>query len=315
MKSWSVSFLKVILTPLIFYAGSVSCDSASESKPDKTASPAVNKTEFIPAMDSIPFSSIAEIADHFRGAYIDADNKAVAFRKKSEKESMALADSVAIYDSIANEVIRIRSKKMIDFLHRHEKNEQNFLAMQYLVVDRNLSLQVLDSILQSYPVSIRTSKAGKNISEQLQARKTNMLTTDLYRQLKDLPFFTTDHKEVRLKGINTKYVVLDFWAAWCIPCRFENKWITEHSSQLLENKEVTFVAISLDTRYEQWVRISKADKLPQLNISDLKGFDSPIAKKLKIERIPFNIIIDKNGKTLATNLWKDELLSFIKTLH
>jgi peroxiredoxin len=118
------------------------------------------------------------------------------------------------------------------------------------------------------------------------------------------PDFTADdtaNKPVSLSGFKNKYVLLDFWASWCNPCRQENPNVVDAFNKF-RNKNFTILQVSLDDNRENWVKAIHDDRLDWNHVSDLKGWSSKIAMLYAIQSIPSNFLIDPSGKIIAHNL-------------
>lgn len=124
-----------------------------------------------------------------------------------------------------------------------------------------------------------------------------------------------DGKPIKLADFKGKYVMLDFWASWCMPCRQENPNVVK-AYHTYKDKNFSILGISLDEDVVAWKNAIAADKLTWAHVSDLKGFESPTAALYAIEAIPSSFIIDPTGKIIAKNLRGEELASFLsKTLR
>jgi peroxiredoxin len=127
------------------------------------------------------------------------------------------------------------------------------------------------------------------------------------------PEFTinsVDGKPIKLADFKGKYVMLDFWASWCKPCRDENPNVVK-AFNAYKDKNFTILGISLDKDPVAWKGAIAADKLSWAHASDLKDFDSPTAVLYAIEAIPSSFIIDPSGKIVAKNLRGEELEAFL----
>jgi peroxiredoxin len=119
-----------------------------------------------------------------------------------------------------------------------------------------------------------------------------------------------DDKQVKLSDYKGKYVMLDFWASWCAPCRAENPNVVK-AYAAYKDKGFNILGISLDTDKGEWQKAIAADKLTWAHTSDLKRFEGPTEQLYHIEAIPTNFILDPQGVIVAKNVRGDELEAFL----
>lgn len=123
----------------------------------------------------------------------------------------------------------------------------------------------------------------------------------------------TQGNPVSLSSFKGKYVLIDFWASWCRPCRMENPNVVKAYNQY-KDKNFTILGVSLDKTKDAWVKAISDDKLTWTQVSDLKFWSNEAAQKYKVEGIPQNFLIDPNGKIVAKNLRGEELMKTLKDL-
>lgn len=110
-----------------------------------------------------------------------------------------------------------------------------------------------------------------------------------------------------------RYVLMDFWASWCAPCRAEMPNVIE-AYKKYGGKELEIIGVSLDSKKEAWLKAIEELKLPWIQLSDLKGWDCIGSKKYGVTGVPATVLFDKEGRIIARNLRGKELQSKLEEL-
>ncbi len=144
---------------------------------------------------------------------------------------------------------------------------------------------------------VQASTYGQYIIQQITEAKKNGVGI----LLPDFTQADTAGNPVSLSSFRGKYVLIDFWASWCHPCRMENPNVVTAYNEF-KNKNFTILSVSLDQAKDAWVNAIKMDNLTWTHVSDLHGWANAVAQQFQITQIPQNILIGPDGKVLAKNL-------------
>ncbi len=117
----------------------------------------------------------------------------------------------------------------------------------------------------------------------------------------DFSMADTEGKPFSLSQLKGKYVLVDFWASWCGPCRAENPNVVATYNKY-KDKNFTVLGVSLDDNKDKWLQAIKADNLTWKHVSDLKGWENATVKLYGYDGIPYNVLLDPEGKIIATSL-------------
>jgi len=192
--------------------------------------------------------------------------------------------------------VQARSERELEFAKSHPHDYFSVVALGELTRDAASAARIKPVFL-SLDESLRNKPAGKKLEEKLGA-----LTAVVPGAM--APDFTqpdTTGKPLRLSSLRGKYVLVDFWASWCSPCRAENPNLKQQY-QLYKDKNFEVISVSLDENKKKWEDAIVKDGLPWLQVSDLKGWNNEAGKLYGVSGVPASFLVDPQGKIVATEL-------------
>jgi peroxiredoxin len=173
-----------------------------------------------------------------------------------------------------------------------------FYKNQKLTLD---SLKMFYTILSS---NVQNSRDGKQIKEFINKEE----RVGIGKQAPDFTQNDMYGKHVSLKDFRGKFILLEFWASWCVPCREEAPYLIKAFNKYKE-KNFTIIGVSIDKEKDKqaWIEAIKKDRLTWTQLSDLKGINNEVAQLYNVLPIPANFLIDPNGTIITTNLRGENL--------
>lgn len=189
------------------------------------------------------------------------------------------------------------------FVYSHAKSTVTPFVIN-VTYQFNEDVTVLERRFNLLDEKIKQSRAGKELQGTIAEKKIGAIGTTAM----DFSQPDTTGKMVSLSSFRGKYVLVDFWASWCGPCRTENPNVVENFKKF-SSKNFTVLSVSLDRpgQKDKWMQAIYKDNLTWTHVSDLQFWDNAAAKLYHIQAIPQNILVDPEGKIVGKNLRGEDL--------
>jgi peroxiredoxin len=203
-----------------------------------------------------------------------------------------------------------RMEKQIQYASRHPNSFFSVVALSESAT-RNFDAEKIEPLFLSISEKYRETNDGKALASRINAAKTIVIGNEA-------PDFTqndTIDNPVKLSDFRGKYVLIDFWASWCGPCRQENPNLVKAYSEY-KDKGFEILGISLDRAdaKQAWINAIKKDGLTWTQVSDLKYWNNEVAVQYGIRAVPQNYLIDPKGIIVAKNLRGKALSEYLEKL-
>jgi thiol-disulfide isomerase/thioredoxin len=204
-----------------------------------------------------------------------------------------------------------------------EENPKSFISLFFIkqfLGDPSFDVARATKMYENLDPVLKKTKEGKSIKKNLDSLKTAEKKNDTSTAAVEIGTIAPDFsakspegKDISLKSSLGKLTLIDFWASWCGPCRKENSNVVALYKEF-HAKGLNIVGVSLDEKADKWNDAIAKDQLTWIHISNLKGWEDPIAKRYFVDGIPATFLLDEKGVVIARDLRGDELRAKVASI-
>ncbi|WP_400190848.1 redoxin domain-containing protein [Hymenobacter sp. B81] len=235
----------------------------------------------------------------------------VAYEQARLRTAGQLRELLTRYQATQDPAAKAAIEKQYDALEAAQELQAKALARQpsmlgpfaaLSLLGREAQAAFLDSVTAVYEKVQPASRYTKALVEH----RARQQATAIGAVAPDIALSGTNGQPVALSSLRGKYVLIDFWASWCGPCRQENPNVVK-LYQAYKSKGFEIYGVSLDNSRDKWLKAIEADGLGWTHVSDLKGWQSAAGQQYGIRSIPATVLLDPQGRIIAKNLRGEEL--------
>lgn len=228
-------------------------------------------------------------------------------KAQQEKDIKTTEELMAEYNKFQQEL----NTNSVAFIKSNPDSYIALLLLENLAGNEIISSDEAEEYISKFDADVLKTKNAIALKNSIQSKK----ATSVGNVAADFEAPNPEGKVISLKSALGKVTIVDFWASWCGPCRKENPNVVAMYNEL-HSKGLNIMGVSLDNPNgkEKWIEAIKKDGLTWPQISNLKGWQDPIAVMYNIKSIPATLILDKDGKIVAKNLRGEALKAKVKEL-
>ena len=259
--------------------------------------------------DAIVTGSVSDREDRELAALVTPiTNKIMKIQNEFTKdhgvvEGKTVAQKKEAQDSLTSHVAQIKAIQQ-KFVETHLNSFMGLYTFNHSVLGSHFDSAAVKPLFYKFSPQLQSSPLGQLAISRILANEKRAVGVKII----DFEQTAIDGKPFNIKSLRGKYVFIDFWASWCYWCRKENPNVIKAYEQL-KDRNLEIVSVSFDESKASWENAVKEDKLPWLQVSDLKGMKvkEGLAAMLDIKAIPQNLLISPEGVIIAANLRGEDL--------